>query len=104
MPARTGLAPLRKDALRDLKWLVRPVQRIAGFCDLLGAKRRAMRFFAALSVWRPEADHRAAGDQRRPVVAASPFDGGCDGFGVVAVDPAGRPSGGLKPRELVIRA
>ena len=104
MPARTGLAPLREDALRDLERLVRPVQRIAGLCDLLGAERRAMRFFAALAVRRPETDHRAAGDQRRPVAAAGPFDGGCDGFGIVAVDPAGRPSGGLEPCELVIRA
>ena len=70
---------------------VRPVQRIAGLCDFLGAERRAMRFFAALTVRRAEADHRAAGDQRRPVVAARPFDGGCDRFGVVTVD-RGRPT------------
>jgi len=89
MPPRTGLAPLREDGFRNLERLVRPAQRIAGLCDLVGTERRTMRFFAALAVRRPEANQRAAGDQRRPVVAAGPFDGGCDGFRVVAVDPAG---------------
>ena len=103
LPARTDLAPSRHDGFRNCKRLVRPVQRIAGLGDLVGAERRAMRFFAALTVRRAEADDGAAGDQRRTVIVSGLFDRRRDRFGIVAVDTACRPSGGLEPRKLVIR-
>ncbi len=62
-----------------------------------------MGFFAALSVRCAEADHGAAGDQRRPIVVARALDRRSDGFGIVPVDAAGRPARGLEPRQLVIR-
>src|SRR5205085_5066501 len=60
MPARTGLAPLLEHGFWNLERLVRPVQCIAGLCDLVSAKRRAMGLFATLAVRRPETDQRAA--------------------------------------------
>ena len=82
---------------------MRPVQCIAGLCDLVGAERRAMGLFAALAVRRPETDQRAAGNQRRPVIVPGLLDGGANRRGIMAVDPARGPSGGLEPRQLVIR-
>ena len=62
-----------------------------------------MRFFGALPVRRAETDDGAAGDQRRTVIFPRMFDRRCDRFGIVAVDTACRPAGGLEPRNLVIR-
>ena len=103
MPARTDLAPSLEDGIRNLERLVRPIQRGAGLCDLLGAERRAMGFFGALTVRRAEADHGAAGDQRRTIVVARAFDGSRNRLGIMAIDPAGRPSRRLETRQLIVR-
>src|SRR6266700_3442369 len=103
MPAGAGLAPFCEDGFRNLKRLMRPVQRIPSFLDLVCTERRSMDFFSALAVRRAETNDRTAGDQRRPVAASGPFDRGRDRLGIVAVDPASRPSGSLEPCDLVIR-
>ena len=45
-PACADLAPLPEDVVRNLEWLMRPVQRVARVGDFLGAERRAVRLFA----------------------------------------------------------
>ena len=79
------------------------LQRIAGFGDFLVAERRAMRLFRSLPVWRAKADHGAAGDQRRTIAMPRLLDRGSDRFGIMAVDPAGRPPRRLKARQLIVR-
>src|SRR5947209_2619040 len=103
LAAGTGLAPLLKHGFRNLERFVAPTQRSACLCDLLGTERRTMRLFGTLPARRAKANDGTAGDQRRPVIASGLFDCSSDRFGIVAVDPAGRPPGGLEPGQLVIR-
>ena len=53
---------------------------------------------------RAEADHRAAGDQRRPRVGARRLDGPGDGLDVMPVDPRRLPAIGLEAPEHIVRA
>ena len=64
----------------------------AGGGDLGLAQRRAMRLFRALQIGRALADHRPAGDQRRPLGELRCRDRLGDGFHVVAVDRHARSS------------
>ena len=96
-------APGEKDVVRHLERRARPADVLARRGDLGIAQRRAMRLFRAAQIGRALADHRAAGDQRRPVRLLRRFDCRSDGFGVVAVDRLDMPSGGLEPCRLVHR-
>ena len=96
-----GGAPGVEDVGRNLEGRRVPVEELARAGDFVGAERRAVRLVGAGLGRRAEADGRLAGDHRRLVGMAGRLDGVGDRFGIVAVDVAGVPAGGLEAGDLV---
>ncbi len=73
----------------------------ASRCDLVLSEWRAVGFFGTLLVWRAEADHGPASNQRR-LVAFMGFRKGClDLRGIMAVDAAGGPACRFEALQLI---
>ncbi len=100
--ARARRPPGRQHVGRHLEGRMRPAELVARALDLVGPQRLAVGGGLALLGRRAVADHGLAGDQRRLVGAARPFDGRPDRRGIVAVDPHRAPARRLEARDLVV--
>ena len=89
--------------LGNLERRMAPAEPLARRRDLGGAERRAVHVVPALLRRRAIADHRPAGDHRRPVRAPRHRDRRGDPVGVVPVDLQHPPAAGAKAHRLVDR-
>ncbi len=96
-------ARARATSVGTSKARLRPAELVARALDLVGAERRAVAFLGAGLGRRAEADHRAAGDQRRPIGEPRLLDRDRDRVGVVPVDAGRGPARRLESLHLVDR-
>ena len=98
-----NVPPRGDNFVRYLEGRVIPADVLPGGGNLGIAKRSAVRLLRSAEIWRTFANHRPAGNERRPVGALGLLDGSGNRFDIMAIDFLDLPAGRCEACRLVHR-